>query len=109
MIRKIADGRMALAPGEVRAALPDTPHSHPSHSQQSRRQSRRRRQRLLRRRVSRCPNLLVRHTDRSCVLPCCGSPLSEIESSVDVVVEPTETGLDPCIVDDVLALLRVRD
>ena len=25
MIRKIADGRMAPAPGEVRAALPDTP------------------------------------------------------------------------------------
>ena len=33
MIRKIADGRMAPAPGEVRAALPDTPHSCPSHWQ----------------------------------------------------------------------------
>jgi len=30
MIRKIADGRMAPAPGEVHAALLDTPHSCPS-------------------------------------------------------------------------------
>ena len=33
----------------------------------------------------------------------------KFESSVDVVVEPTETGLDPCIVDDVLALLRAAN
>jgi len=46
--------------------------------QQSRWRSRRRRQRLFRRQMSRCLNPLVRHTDRSCLLPCCGSPLSEI-------------------------------
>jgi len=35
-LRKIADGRMAPARGEVRDALPDTPHSCPSRWQQSR-------------------------------------------------------------------------